>query len=205
VSPTTINDIVREVLTSRVYDVASKTPLERAEKLSHTLGTNVYLKREDMQPVHSFKLRGAYNKMCRLTEAEKKQGVIAASAGNHAQGVALAAQKLGISALIVMPRTTPSIKVDAVRGYGAEVVLTGDNYSEAAEACAELTHKTGRTFIHPFDDPLVIAGQGNNWPRNYRTAARRNPYICAHRRRRAHSRHSALCKGGAARRADRGR
>ena len=159
-SPTTINDIVREVLTSRVYDVASKTPLERAEKLSHTLGTNVYLKREDMQPVHSFKLRGAYNKMCRLTEAEKKQGVIAASAGNHAQGVALAAQKLGISALIVMPRTTPSIKVDAVRGYGAEVVLAGDNYSEAAEACAELTHKTGRTFIHPFDDPLVIAGQG---------------------------------------------
>ena len=110
-SPTTINDIVREVLTSRVYDVASKTPLERAEKLSHTLGTNVYLKREDMQPVHSFKLRGAYNKMCRLSEAEKKHGVIAASAGNHAQGVALAAQKLGISALIVMPRTTAIVTV----------------------------------------------------------------------------------------------
>lgn len=159
-SPMTINDIVREVLTSRVYDVAHKTPLENARKLSRKLGVNVYLKREDLQPVHSFKLRGAYNKMCRLTGAEKKRGVIAASAGNHAQGVALAAQKLGISALIVMPRTTPSIKIDAVKSYGAEVVLAGDNYSEAAEECSRLAEQTKRTFIHPFDDPLVIAGQG---------------------------------------------
>lgn len=159
-SPTTINDTVREVLTSRVYDVARKTPLEKAAKLSTKLNTNVYLKREDMQPVHSFKLRGAYNKMCRLTDAEKKHGVIAASAGNHAQGVALAAKKLGLSALIVMPRTTPSIKVEAVKHYGVEVMLKGDNYTEAAEACAALAKKTKRTFIHPFDDLLVIAGQG---------------------------------------------
>ena len=159
-SPTTINDIVREVLTSRVYDVARKTPLEKASKLSASLKTSVYLKREDMQLVHSFKLRGAYNKMCRLTDAEKKRGVIAASAGNHAQGVALAANKIGLSALIVMPITTPSIKVEAVKHYGAEVVLTGDNYTEAAETCAALAKKTKRTFIHPYDDPLVIAGQG---------------------------------------------
>lgn len=159
-SPTTINDIVREVLTSRVYDVAVKSPLEKAEKLSQKYGVQLYLKREDLQPVHSFKLRGAYNKMCRLTPIEKERGVIAASAGNHAQGVALAAQKIGISALIVMPRTTPSIKIDAVKSYGAEVVLAGDNYSEAAEECAVLARKTKRTFIHPFDDQLVIAGQG---------------------------------------------
>jgi threonine dehydratase len=151
---------VREVLTSRVYDVAVKSPLAKAEKLSQKHGLHVYLKREDLQPVHSFKLRGAYNKMCRLSKAEKQRGVIAASAGNHAQGVALAAQKLGVSALIVMPRTTPSIKVDAVKSYGAEVLLTGDNYSEAAEECARLTEQTQRVFIHPFDDPLVIAGQG---------------------------------------------
>ncbi|QQS20443.1 threonine ammonia-lyase, biosynthetic [Candidatus Saccharibacteria bacterium] len=155
-----MNDIVREVLTSRVYDVAQKTPLEKAQKLSRQLGAHVYLKREDMQPVHSFKLRGAYNKICRLSEAEKQCGVIAASAGNHAQGVALAAQKLGISALIVMPRTTPAIKIDAVKAYGAELVLIGDNYSEAAEECARLVKQTKRVFIHPFDDPLVIAGQG---------------------------------------------
>lgn len=113
-----------------------------------------------MQPVHSFKLRGAYNKMSRLTATEKQCGVITASAGNHAQGVALAAQKLGVSALIVMPRTTPNIKVEAVKHYGAEVVLSGDNYSEAAKECTRLTKQTRRTFIHPFDDPLVIAGQG---------------------------------------------
>ena len=113
-----------------------------------------------MQPVHSFKLRGAYNKMSRLTDKEKHCGVITASAGNHAQGVALAAQKLGVSALIVMPRTTPNIKVEAVKNYGAEVLLSGDNYSEAAKECTRLTKQTRRTFIHPFDDPLVIAGQG---------------------------------------------
>ncbi len=159
-SPTSISDIVREVLTSRVYDVARKSPLERAAKLSSQRGHAVYLKREDLQPVHSFKLRGAYNKMCRLTPAQRKKGVIAASAGNHAQGVALAAQRLHISALIVMPNTTPSIKVEAVKSYGAEVVLAGDNYSEAAAVCADIIKQTGRVFIHPFDDPLVIAGQG---------------------------------------------
>ncbi|MBL8121131.1 threonine ammonia-lyase, biosynthetic [Candidatus Saccharibacteria bacterium] len=155
-----MNDTVREILTSRVYEVAIESHLERADKLSDTLDKHVYLKREDLQPVHSFKLRGAYNKICRLSKDEKKRGVIAASAGNHAQGVALAAQKLGISALIVMPRTTPGIKIEAVKYYGAEVVLAGDNYSEAAEKCAELLQETGRIFIHPFDDPLVIAGQG---------------------------------------------
>lgn len=159
-SPLAIDDIVRDILTARVYDVAIESPLERADTLSAAVRCNVYLKREDLQPVHSFKLRGAYNKIVRLTPAERKRGIIAASAGNHAQGVALAAQKLGISAVIVMPRTTPDIKVDAVRRYDAEVVLAGDNYSEAAETSSKLVASTGRTFIHPFDDPLVIAGQG---------------------------------------------
>lgn len=159
-SPIAINELVREILTSRVYDVVRKTPLEKAVKLSAALDTNVYLKREDLQPVHSFKLRGAYNKIARLTEEERKRGVIAASAGNHAQGVALAAQRLGIHALIVMPRTTPRIKIDAVESYGASVVLVGDSYAEAAENCAKLTEESRRVFIHPYDDPLVIAGQG---------------------------------------------
>lgn len=159
-SPTIISDVVREVLTSHVYDVAIKSPLERADLLSKQIGCSTYLKREDLQPVHSFKLRGAYNKMCRLSPDERKRGVTAASAGNHAQGVALAAQKLGISAHIVMPRTTPSIKVDAVKSYGADVLLEGDSYSEAAEACARIAKQNERVFIHPFDDPLVIAGQG---------------------------------------------
>ncbi len=146
--------------TSNIYNVVVRTPLEKAPKLSTALSTNVYFKREDMQPVFSFKIRGAYNKMLSLTPVEKKSGVIAASAGNHAQGVALSAQKLGISALIVMPKTTPRIKIDAVAGYGAEIILSGDNYSEAAEHCEKLRKKTGRIFIHPFDDPLVIEGQG---------------------------------------------
>ena len=120
----------------------------------------MYLKREDLQPVHSFKLRGAYNKIAQLSDKECERGVIAASAGNHAQGVALAAKKLGISALIVMPRTTPAIKVDAVKSYGAKVELAGDSYSDAADYCKKRIHETGRTYIHPFDDPLVIAGQG---------------------------------------------
>lgn len=153
-------DAVRQTLMARVYDVAIESPLEHAVKLSAQLGCEVYLKREDLQPVHSFKLRGAYNKIAQLSAAERKKGVIAASAGNHAQGVALAAQKLGISALIVMPRTTPSIKVDAVQSYGAEVELAGDNYSEAADYAKQRTKETGRTYVHPFDDPLVIAGQG---------------------------------------------
>ena len=146
--------------TPAIYDVVHKTPLQYANKLSRAIGCSVYLKREDMQDVHSFKIRGAYHKMSQLTKKEKSAGVIAASAGNHAQGVALSAQKLGIKATIVMPKTTPDIKVDAVRGYGAEVVLHGDNYSEAQEKCNELIKNSHMTFIHPFDDPLVIEGQG---------------------------------------------
>jgi threonine dehydratase len=155
-----IDDIVKAITTSRVYDIAIETPLERAAKVSELAGCSVYFKREDLQPVHSFKLRGAYNKITQLTSEERERGIIAASAGNHAQGVALSAQKLGISALIVMPKTTPSIKVDAVRSYGAVVELTGDSYSEAAERCKTRVIETGRTYIHPFDDPVVIAGQG---------------------------------------------
>lgn len=152
--------MVREVLLARVYDVAVKTPLTLADGLSQRRKTSVYLKREDMQPVHSFKIRGAYNKIAQLSGAERTRGVIAASAGNHAQGVALAAKKLHISALIVMPQTTPSIKVDAVRDLGAEIILIGDSYTEAAAACVDIAKQTKRTFIHPFNDPLVIAGQG---------------------------------------------
>ncbi len=159
-SPVSISDTVRDILTARVYDVAIESPLEKADSLSASLGCNVYLKREDLQPVHSFKLRGAYNKIAQLSAQEQAKGVITASAGNHAQGVALAAQKLGLSALIIMPRTTPEIKINAVKGYGAEVVLYGDNYSEAAEHSKKLSLTTGRTYVHPFDDPLVIAGQG---------------------------------------------
>ncbi len=145
---------------SKVYEVAIKSPLTPGPKLSAELENQVYLKREDLQPVNSFKLRGAYNKIVGLSEQEKDKGVIAASAGNHAQGVALSAQKLGLSAVIVMPTTTPEIKVSAVKSYGAEVVLHGDSYSDAYEHSMELVDHSGRTFIHPFDDPLVIAGQG---------------------------------------------
>jgi threonine dehydratase len=159
-TPVLMDATVKKILTSSVYDVAIKTPLERAVKLSSLTNTNAYLKREDLQPVHSFKLRGAYNKMAQLSSEERANGVIAASAGNHAQGVALAAKKLGLSALIVMPRTTPSIKIDAVKSYGAAVELEGDSYSEAADYCKKRVEETGRTYIHPFDDPLVIAGQG---------------------------------------------
>jgi threonine dehydratase len=156
-----MQDAVRETLLARVYDVANETPLERADKLSQLASCDVYLKREDLQPVHSFKLRGAYNKMSQLSPKERACGVIAASAGNHAQGVALAAERLGISALIVMPRTTPSIKVDAVQSYtGVTVELAGDSYSDAAEYSKKREKETGRTSVHPFDDPLVIAGQG---------------------------------------------
>jgi threonine dehydratase len=152
--------ILREILTSRVYDVARETALDFAPQLSDRLGNGVWLKREDQQPVFSFKLRGAYNRIARFSQAERARGVIAASAGNHAQGVALSARKLGIRALIVMPNTTPEIKVQAVRALGAEVVLAGDHYSEAQQHCEKLAAENGMTFVHPFDDPLVIAGQG---------------------------------------------
>lgn len=153
-------DYLRRILTARVYDVAIETPLERAPNLSRRLGAQVWLKREDTQPVFSFKLRGAYNKMAHLTAEQRAKGVIAASAGNHAQGVALAAQQLGCRAVIVMPVTTPSVKIQAVRQRGAEVILQGDSYSDAYGHAVQLQQEQGLTFVHPFDDPDVIAGQG---------------------------------------------
>jgi threonine dehydratase len=153
------DDYLQRILNSRVYDVAIESPLEVAGNLSRRLDNQVLLKREDLQPVFSFKCRGAYNKMAKLTPAELQRGVVAASAGNHAQGVALAAQKLGAHATIVMPATTPSIKVDAVRGRGAQVVLFGDSYDDAYEHALILSQAEGATFVHPYDDPDVIAGQ----------------------------------------------
>jgi threonine dehydratase len=152
--------MLKLILTSRVYEAAVETPLEEAPGLSAALGNRVLLKREDLQPVFSFKLRGAYNRIAHLSAEEREKGVIAASAGNHAQGVAFSARRLGIAAVIVMPVTTPRIKVAAVESYGAEVVLHGDSYSEAAEHCDRLAAERGMTFVHPFDDELVIAGQG---------------------------------------------
>jgi len=157
---TEINDYLERILTARVYDVAIESPLDLAGNLSRRLANTVYLKREDLQPVFSFKLRGAYNKMARLTPAQLKRGVVAASAGNHAQGVALAAQKLGAKAVIVMPATTPQIKIDAVAARGARVILHGDSYDEAYEQAMVLAKKQKATFVHPYDDPDVIAGQG---------------------------------------------
>ena len=150
---------IEKILRAKVYDVAEQTPLDFAPTLSERLGNRVYLKREDLQPVFSFKLRGAYNKMATLTPEQAAQGVIAASAGNHAQGVALAAKKLGIKAMIVMPKTTPEIKVKSVRANGAKIVLHGDSYDDAYAHAKELAAK-GLCFIHPYDDPDVIAGQG---------------------------------------------
>jgi threonine dehydratase len=154
------NDYLEKILTARVYDVAVETPLATQLNLSRRIGNTALLKREDMQPVFSFKLRGAYNKMAHLTPAQLKRGVIAASAGNHAQGVALAAQKLGCRAVIVMPTTTPLIKVEAVRNRGGEVVLAGDSYSDAYDHALKLEKSEKLTFVHPYDDPHVIAGQG---------------------------------------------
>ena len=153
-------DYLQKILTARVYDVAIESPLDIAPNLSARTGNTILLKREDMQPVFSFKLRGAYNKMSGLPKDKLKKGVIAASAGNHAQGVALAAQKLGCKAVIVMPVTTPSIKIDAVAARGAEVVLIGDSYSDAYEHAKILEKKRKLSFVHPYDDPDVIAGQG---------------------------------------------
>jgi threonine dehydratase len=154
------NDYLERILKARVYDVALETPLEVAPGLSARLGNRVLLKREDMQPVFSFKCRGAYNKMVNLPAAALARGVIASSAGNHAQGVALAAQKLGCAATIVMPSTTPKIKVDAVRARGAEVILHGDTYDEAHAEARRLERSRKLAFVHPYDDPDVIAGQG---------------------------------------------
>jgi threonine dehydratase len=153
-------DYLIKILNAKVYDVATESALELAQNLSRRLNNQVLLKREDQQAVHSFKLRGAYNKMSHLTHAQLKKGVICASAGNHAQGVALSASKLGTRAVIVMPTTTPQVKVDAVKGFGGEVVLFGDSYSDAHKHALSLQKKQGLTFVHPFDDPDVIAGQG---------------------------------------------
>lgn len=154
-------DYLRAILSSKIYDLAQNTPLQKMEKLSERLGNQIFIKREDRQPVHSFKLRGAYAMISNLSPAQKAAGVIAASAGNHAQGVALSAKHLGLRALIVMPQNTPSIKVDAVRGYGGEVLLFGANFDEAKAKAIELSSELGMTFVHPFDHPLVIAGQGS--------------------------------------------
>jgi threonine dehydratase len=155
-----MRNYLERILKARVYDVAAETPLEPARGLSKRLKNRLYLKREDLQAVFSFKLRGAYNKMAGLPKARLARGVIAASAGNHAQGVALAAQRLGCRAVIVMPVTTPRIKVDAVKARGAEVRLFGDTYSDAYGEAMRIKRKRGLAFVHPYDDPEVIAGQG---------------------------------------------
>lgn len=151
---------IRKILAARVYDVAVQTPVDEARLMSRRLGNTVLLKREDLQPVFSFKIRGAYNKMASLPAEALKKGVVCASAGNHAQGVALSAAKLGVNATIVMPRTTPVIKVNAVRDRGAKVVLHGDTYDEASLEARRLADEKGYAFVHPYDDPDVIAGQG---------------------------------------------
>ncbi len=151
---------IKKILSARVYEVARETPLEYAPVLSRRLHNHVWIKREDLQPVFSFKCRGAFNKMANLSAAQLRQGVVASSAGNHAQGVALAAARLGARALIVMPRTTPQIKVDAVRNLGSHVVLHGDTYDEAYTHARRLARAKDLVFIHPYDDPEVIAGQG---------------------------------------------
>ena len=156
----TLEQYAEKILHTRVYEVAKESPLELALTLSQRLDNQIFLKREDLQPVFSFKLRGAYNKITSLSEKDRNQGIIAASAGNHAQGAALAAQKLGISAIIVMPKTTPDIKVDAVRSRGAEVVLHGNSYDDAYDYAQKLATERNLVFVHPYDDPDVIAGQG---------------------------------------------
>ncbi len=153
-------NILKQVLSVPVYDVAKETPLEKACLISQKVRNNVLLKREDLQPVFSFKLRGAYNRLLQLSDAEKQQGVVAASAGNHAQGVALAAQKMGIQSTIFMPVTTPSIKVKSVKALGGKVILVGDAFDEAAQAAMAYSAENSATFIPPYDDEAVIAGQG---------------------------------------------
>ena len=159
VAPMSI-EYLKRILNARVYEITDETPLDPAPALSARIGNQVWLKREDTQPVFSFKLRGAYNKMALLSPEERARGVIAASAGNHAQGVALSASKLGCRAVIVMPTTTPALKVDAVRARGGEVVLHGESFTDAYQHALKLQAEQGLTFVHPFDDPDVIAGQG---------------------------------------------
>ncbi|MDO4897013.1 MAG: threonine ammonia-lyase, biosynthetic [Moraxella sp.] len=156
----TLSDYVRAIITATVYDVAVRTPLDKAEKLSARFGNDIRLKREDLQPVFSFKLRGAYNKISQLSDEQKAKGIICASAGNHAQGVAYSANRLKINNLIVMPKTTPDIKVQAVKAFGGTVHLHGDSFDEANRFAIEKSQKDGMTYIAPYDDTLVIAGQG---------------------------------------------
>ncbi|WP_067863050.1 threonine ammonia-lyase, biosynthetic [Neptuniibacter marinus] len=151
---------IKKILEARVYDVAIETPLDEAKGLSERLENRILLKREDKQPVFSFKIRGAYNKMAQLTEKQKACGVVAASAGNHAQGLAMSAKYLGVKATIVMPKTTPDVKVNNVRRLGGKVVLHGDAYDDASSYAQKLVKEKGMTYVHPFDDPDVIAGQG---------------------------------------------
>ena len=155
-----LEQYVKKILTSRVYDVAVETPLQAANQLSERLGNHILLKREDLQPVYSFKIRGAYNKLMHLSDAERACGVVTASAGNHAQGLALAAKVLGVKATIVMPKTTPEIKVEGVRSRGGIVVLHGDTFPEALAYSLQLVEKEGYVYVHPYDDPHTIAGQG---------------------------------------------
>lgn len=151
---------IKRILDARIYDLAEETPLDIAPMISARTNNTVYLKREDLQPVFSFKVRGAYNRLLQLSESERAKGVIAASAGNHAQGLALAAKHLGVVAIIVMPRTTPTIKVEGVKRHGAKVVLTGDTYEDASAYAHKLVEEKGMIYIPPYDDPDVIAGQG---------------------------------------------
>ncbi len=155
-----MEDYLQKILRARVYDIAVETPLELAQNLSNRLKSQIWLKREDLQPVFSFKLRGAYNRMAQLSQEELERGVIASSAGNHAQGVALSAAHLKCRAVIVMPCTTPLTKIKAVYSHHAEVILHGDTYDESYKEALRISKKEGLTFIHPFDDPEVIAGQG---------------------------------------------
>lgn len=160
VNRTMLDEYVEKILQARVYEVAEKTPLEKAHGLSRRLANHIWLKREDLQSVFSFKLRGAYNKIVHLTAEQQTRGIIAASAGNHAQGVAMSAQKLGLTAVIVMPKTTPRIKIEAVASWGAEIVLHGNTYDDAYARSMKIVAERGLTYIHPYDDPDVIAGQG---------------------------------------------
>ena len=153
-------DYVRRILAARVYDVAVQTPLDRLLRLGTRLRADVFLKREDLQPVFSFKIRGAYNRIAQLPPSARQAGIVCASAGNHAQGVALSAAHLGLAATIVMPVTTPAIKVDAVRSFGGAVVLHGDTFDDAYAHARLLEEKAELVFVHPYDDPDVIAGQG---------------------------------------------
>ena len=155
-----LEQYVKKILTSRVYDVAVETPLQAANQLTERLGNQILLKREDLQPVYSFKIRGAYNKLMHLTDAERACGVVTASAGNHAQGLALAAKVLGVKATIVMPKTTPEIKIEGVRSRGGIVVLHGDSFPEALAYSLLLVEQEGYVYVHPYDDPHTIAGQG---------------------------------------------